>query len=57
MKLPKSGYTLEHARTISTTIHGQGIAIDRTIKDKLVIYGLSERKESSVVVNEIAEED
>lgn len=54
MKLPQSGYTLEHVKTIPTTIHGQGIAIDRTIKNKLVIYGLSERKESSVIVNEIS---
>ena len=54
MKLPKSGYTLEHVKTIPTTIHGQGIAIDRTVKNKLVIYGLSDRKESSVIVNEIS---
>lgn len=54
MKLPKSGYTLEHVKTIPATIHGQGIAIDRTLKDKLVIYGLSDRKESSVIVNEIS---
>lgn len=53
MKLPKSGYTLEHVKTIPTTIHGQGIAIDRSIKNKLVIYGISERNESSIVVNEI----
>lgn len=53
MKLPKSGYTLEHVKTIPTTIHGQGIAIDKSAKDKLVIYGLSERKNSAVVVNEI----
>lgn len=53
MRLPKSGYTLEHLKTIPTTIHGQGIAIDRTVKNKLIIYGLSERRESSVVVNEI----
>ena len=54
MKLPKSGYTLEHVKTIPTTIHGQGIAIDRTVKNKLMIYGLSDRKESSVIINEIA---
>ena len=54
MKLPTSGYTLQHVKTIPTTIHGQGIAIDRTVKNKLVIYGLSDRKESSVIVSEIA---
>ena len=53
MKLPKSGYTLEYVKTIPTTIHGQGIAVDRTVKDKLVVYGISERKDSSIVVNEI----
>lgn len=54
MKLPTSGYTLQHVKTIPTTIHGQGIAIDRAVKNKLVIYGLSDRKESSVIVSEIA---
>ncbi len=53
MKLPKSGYILEHVKTIPTTIHGQGIAVDRTVKDKLIIYGLSPRKDTSIVVNEI----
>ena len=53
MKLPASGYTLEHVKTIQTTIHGQGIAVDRSIKDRVVIYGLSDRKETSIVVNEI----
>lgn len=56
MKLPKSGYTLEHVKTIPTTIHGQGIAIDRSVKSKLVIYGISERKESSVIVSEMGAE-
>ena len=53
MKLPKSGYTLEHVKTIQTSIHGQGIAVDRSVKDKTIIYGLSDRKETSIVVNEI----
>lgn len=53
MKLPKSGYILEHVKTIPATIHGQGIAIDRTNKKKLIIYGLSEKKEATIVVNEI----
>ena len=56
LRLPRSGYTLEHIRTIPTTIHGQGIAIDRSVKGKLIFYGISERKESSVIVNEIAKE-
>ncbi len=53
MRLPKSGYTLDHVKTIQTTIPGQGIAIDKSVKDKLVVYGIH-RKEASVVVNEVA---
>ena len=53
MRLPKSGYTLEHVKTIPVTMHGQGIAVDRSVKDKVIIYGISERKDHSVVVNEI----
>lgn len=53
MKLPESGYTLKHVKTIPVTIHGQGIAIDKTFSNKLIIYGLSDRKESTIVVNEV----
>lgn len=53
MALPESGYTLRHVKTIPVTIHGQGIAIDRSVKDRIVVYGIAERKESAVVVNEI----
>lgn len=53
MALPESGYTLRHVKTIPVSIHGQGIAFDRSVKDRLVVYGLRERKESAIVVNEI----
>lgn len=53
MRLPKSGHTLEYIRTIPVTIHGQGIAIDRSVKSKLVIYGLSDKKDATILVNEI----
>jgi hypothetical protein len=52
MKLPASGYTLEHVKTIPVGMYGQGIAIDRSVKDKLVIYGI-DRGANTVVVDEI----
>ncbi len=53
LKLPQHGFTLEYVKTIPATIHGQGIAIDRSIKNKLIIYGLSAKKDKMVVVTEI----
>ncbi len=52
MKIPSSGYTLEYIKTIPVQIPGQGIAIDRSIKDRMVVYGIN-RAESTVVVEEI----
>ncbi|TDE13669.1 hypothetical protein [Dyadobacter psychrotolerans] len=52
MKIPTSGYTLEHVKTIPVGMHGQGIAIDRSVKTKLVIYGI-DRETNSVIVDEI----
>ena len=52
MRIPTQGFTLEHIRTIPVAIQGQGIAIDRFIKDKLVVYGIN-RAERTVVVEEI----
>ena len=52
LKLPKSGYTLEHVATIPAPIHGQGIAIDRSVKDKIVVYGIK-RSENSITISEI----
>ena len=52
MKLPKSGYTLEHVRTLAAPIHGQGIAIDHSVKGKQMIYGLN-RATNTVTLSEI----
>jgi hypothetical protein len=52
VKIPKSGYTLNYVKTIPSAIHGQGIAIDHSVKDKVVIYGLN-RETNTVVVEEI----
>lgn len=53
MKLPDTGCTLEHVKTIPVTIAGQGIAIDRSVKDdKLMVYGLS-RADNVVTVCEV----
>lgn len=50
--IPDSGYTLNHIKTIPVNIHGQGIAVDRSVKNKLVIYGLN-RETNSVIIEEI----
>lgn len=52
MRIPIQGYTLEHIKTITVAIHGQGIAIDRSVKDKLVVFGIN-RAERTVVVEAI----
>ncbi|WP_439556753.1 hypothetical protein [Dyadobacter sp.] len=52
LKLPKSGYTLEHVATIPAPIEGQGIAFDHTAKGTVVLYGIK-RSENVVTVSEI----
>lgn len=52
MRLPKSGYTLEHMATLPAPIFGQGIAIDHSVKGKLLIYGLN-RATNTVTLSEI----
>jgi len=52
MKLPKSGYTLEHIATVPAPIYGQGIAIDHFIPNRQIIYGLN-RATNTVTVSEI----
>lgn len=49
LEIPKSGYTLQHIATIPAPIHGQGLAIDRSIKGAPVIYGI--RRADNVVVS------
>ena len=52
MELPDAGFTLNYIKTIKTPSYGQGIAIDHTIKNKLVLYGII-RHENVVIVSEI----
>jgi hypothetical protein len=52
MQIPDKGFTLQHLKTIPTTIEGQGIALDHSVTDKLVFYGIS-RSGNKVIVNEI----
>ena len=52
MRLPKSGFTLEHVRTLPAPMHGQGIAMDHWIKGKQIIYGVN-RAEKKVIAAEI----
>lgn len=50
MKIPKSGYTLELAETISAPgIAGQGIAIDKTVKNQTLLYGIIRSKKEVTV--------
>lgn len=52
MRLPKSGYTLEHIATLPASIHGQGIAIDHSVQKKQLLYGLN-RATNTVIISEI----
>jgi len=49
LEIPQSGYTLRHIATIPAPIHGQGVAIDRSIKDASVFYGI--RRATNEVVS------
>ncbi len=53
MEIPRSGYTLRHVRTIPTLTYGQGIAFDRTMKDKMVLYGIGQKNENLVIAFEV----
>lgn len=48
VKVPASGYTLEYLRTIPLTIAGQGIAMDRTLKNKSVLWGINRAKRTVI---------
>lgn len=50
LKVPRSGQVLEYLQSVKIDSRGQGIAWDRTEKDKL--YGII-RKDNSVVVSEL----
>jgi hypothetical protein len=48
LKLPSSGYTLEYLRTVPLTIAGQGIAMDRTVKSRQVLWGINRAKRTVI---------
>lgn len=52
MEIPKIGYTLKYIKTIQTPSYGQGIAFDFTVKNKIVLYGIS-KDDNMVIVSEI----
>lgn len=52
LKLPKSGYTLSHVGTLPAPIEGQGIAMDRSVAGKTLLYGI-QRSKHIVTVSEI----
>jgi len=53
LKIPQAGYTLEYIRTIEArAIEGQGIALDRTVKGKVILYGI-QRSSNKVSVSEL----
>lgn len=52
LRLPTSGYTLDYIKTIPLPIAGQGIALDRTVKDKPVLWGIH-RAKSLVIRTEL----
>lgn len=52
LKLPRSGYTLEYIRTLPAPIEGQGIAIDRSVSGKQLLYGIK-RASRQITVSEI----
>jgi hypothetical protein len=52
LKLPQSGYTLSHVHTLPAPIEGQGIAMDRSVAGKTLLYGI-QRSKHTVTVSEI----
>jgi hypothetical protein len=52
LQLPDRGSTLRHLKTIPTVSEGQAFAIDRSVKDKLILYGIT-RADNYVVVSEV----
>lgn len=47
-KFPRLVTHLKYIETIQTTIHGQGITFDRTVKDKMVMYGI--RRDDNLII-------
>lgn len=55
LELPLTGYTLKYTKTIQTQVYGQGIAFDHTVKNRVILYGIS-RSNNLVIVSEIEKE-
>ncbi len=52
MRLPDLGFTLKHEKTFRTASFGQGFALDKSERDKVIMYGLS-RGDNAVIVSEL----
>jgi hypothetical protein len=50
LKLPERGHTLQHVKTIPTRSEGQAFSIDRSVKSKQVLYGIT-RNDNYVIVS------
>ncbi|ADB39393.1 hypothetical protein [Spirosoma linguale] len=50
LKLPERGHTLQYVKTIPTISEGQAFAIDRSVKDRQVLYGIT-RNDNYVIVS------
>ena len=50
LKLPERGHTLHYIKTIPTISEGQAFAIDRSSKEKQVLYGIT-RNDNYVIVS------
>ncbi|MPR36182.1 hypothetical protein GBK04_23245 [Cytophagaceae bacterium SJW1-29] len=48
LQLPRSGYTLDYIKTIPLPIAGQGIAMDRAVKNKRVLWGINRAKRTVI---------
>ncbi len=52
MRFPDLGFTLKHEKTYPTASFGQGFALDKSVKNRLIVYGLS-RGDNAVIVAEL----
>jgi len=52
LKLPPIGYTLEYIKTIPVPVYGQGIALDKSVRNRMIFYGLS-REDNTVIKFEL----
>lgn len=49
LKIPDFGFTLKYLKTISILNSGQGIALDRSVKKGMILYGVN-REDNTVIV-------